>query len=67
MTIARFYDEAKNPDGGHIPGVALRDLTQEEFDALPEWLQRSVDASPMYRKSKPGEPSKPAPQPEKET
>lgn len=52
-TIARFYDESKNPDGGAIPGVPLGDMTEEEFDALPEWLQRSVDASPMYRKTRP--------------
>lgn len=67
MTIARHYIAEKNPDGGHIPGAPLRDITQEEFDALPEWLQRSVDASPMYRKTKPGESARAAPKPEKET
>lgn len=51
--IARYYDESKNSDGGSFPGVPLRDLTEEEFSSLPEWLQRSVDASPIYRKTKP--------------
>ncbi len=55
--IARYYDEKANPEGAALPGVPLRDLTTEEFDALPEWLQRSVDAQPMYRKTAP--PSKP--------
>jgi len=64
MTIARYYDEAKNPDGGHLPGVALRDLTEEEFSALPDWLQRSVDALPFYRRTKPVDSSKPKPEKE---
>jgi hypothetical protein len=51
--IARYYDDSKNPDGGGFPGVPLRDLTESEFEALPEWLQQSVDASPLYRKTKP--------------
>lgn len=52
-TIARYYDERKNPDGAFLPGVPLADLTEEQFDALPKWLQLSVDASPFYRKTKP--------------
>ena len=54
MTIARYYDASKNADGGHLPGVPLGDLTDEEFDALPAWLQASVDAAPYYRKTAPG-------------
>jgi hypothetical protein len=53
MTIARYYNADANPDGAHFPGVPLADLTEEEFDALPKWLQASVDASPLYRKTKP--------------
>jgi len=64
--IARYYDEAKNPDGAHLPGVPLRDITEEEFDALPAWLQLSVDASPFYRKSKPAEQAKAASKPKEE-
>lgn len=51
--IARYYEEGKNPDGGMLPGVPLRDLTKAEFDALPVWLQLSIDASPFYRKTRP--------------
>lgn len=57
MTIAYYYDASKNegtPENpAYFAGVPLRDLEQEEFDALPTWLQASVAASPMYRKSKP--------------
>ena len=59
-TIARYFDPSKD-EGGYLPGVPLRDLSQEEYDALPEWLQRSVDINPMYRKTPTREPSKPAP------
>lgn len=52
-SIARYYDESKNENGGALPGVPLADITEEQFNALPPWLQASVDASPMYRKSKP--------------
>lgn len=51
--IARHYVADKNPEGAFFPGVPLRDLTEDEFDALPEWLQRSVDAHDMYRKTAP--------------
>lgn len=49
--IARYYVADKNPDGGFFPGVPLRDLTEDEYDALPDWVQRSVDAHDMYRKT----------------
>lgn len=55
--IARHYDESKNPGGAAFPGVPLADLTQEQYDALPEWIQRSIDASPMYRKTAPPKPA----------
>lgn len=50
-TIARHYDADKNPDGAVLPGVPLGDLDQETFDSYPAWLQRSIDASGMYRKT----------------
>ena len=53
MPIARYYDESKNEDGRTYDGVPLRDLTEDEFAALPPWLQASVDAAPFYRKTKP--------------
>lgn len=51
MTVARYWDESKGD--GFLAGVPSRDLTEEEFNALPKHLQRSVDASPQWRKSKP--------------
>lgn len=53
MNIARYYDEAKNPEGGSLPGVPLRDLTEDEYAAFPDWLQASIDALDCYRKTKP--------------
>jgi hypothetical protein len=54
MAIARYYNEDENPRNDlALPGVPLRDLTDEEFAELPTWLQESVDASPLYRKTKP--------------
>jgi len=53
MSIARYYDETKNLEGAVLDGVPLRDLTEDEFSELPPWLQASVDASPLYRKTKP--------------
>lgn len=55
MTIARYYVKDENPNGDHLPGVPLADLSEEEFAELPKWLQESVDASPMYRKTKPAD------------
>lgn len=51
MGIARYYDPDKNPNGAMLPGVPLRDLTDEEFAAQPERIKRSIDAEPMYRKT----------------
>lgn len=49
----RYYDASKNPEGAQFHGVPLRDLEAEEFEALPLWLQHSVDQSPLYRRTKP--------------
>ncbi len=57
-SIARYYVESANPDGASLPGVPLADLTDEAFDALPKWLQLSIDASTFYRKTKPSAPAK---------
>lgn len=52
MAAARYYDESKNPQGQEsLPGVPLRDLTEKEYEALSGWLQKSVDASPLYRRT----------------
>lgn len=47
----RYFDEAH--DDGFFPGVPKRDLTEAEYEAYPKWLQESIDASAMYRKTKP--------------
>lgn len=52
MAVARYYDPEKNKEGAAFPGVPLDDVTEEQWASTPEWLQRSVDASPMYRKTK---------------
>lgn len=52
MSIARYFDESKVEPGMSVP-VPLRDLTDEEFDALPKHLQASVDAWPFFRKTNP--------------
>ncbi len=56
--IARYYDESKNPDRGMFPGVPLADLTEEQYTSYPEWLRRSIDAAPFYRKTKPAQAAK---------
>lgn len=53
-TIARYYDQDKNPeDVRFIAGIPLRDVTEDEWEQLPKHLQRSADASDLYRKTKP--------------
>jgi hypothetical protein len=58
-----YYDASKNPDGGFLPGVPLRDLTEAEFLAMPKWLQLSIEVMAMYRKTAP---PKAAPKAEKD-
>jgi hypothetical protein len=54
MATKFYYDESKDPDGAqHIYGVPKADMTDEQFEALPKWLQAQVDASPRYRKTAP--------------
>jgi hypothetical protein len=53
MSTARYYNAEKNPHGAILPGVPLGDIDQQTFDGYPAWLQQSIDASPMYRKSRP--------------
>lgn len=54
MATARYYDEDKNPGGTqHVYGVPQRDISDDEYEALPDYLKAQVDASPMYKKSAP--------------
>jgi hypothetical protein len=53
MSIARYYDADANPEGRVFHGVPLADIEQGTWESLPVWLQQSVDASGLYKKSKP--------------
>lgn len=50
--IARYYDPTKNPEGATLPGVPLRDITESEWGAIPDWLKPSIDACSFYLKTK---------------
>jgi hypothetical protein len=60
---ARYYDAEKNKEGRYFPGVPQGDIDDATWEALPKWLQETVDASPMYRKTRP-DAGKPAPKAE---
>jgi len=53
MAVARYYREDKNPEGASFPGVPTRDVTDDEWELLPEWVRASVDASDLYQKTRP--------------
>lgn len=46
------YNEKKNPEGAHIPGVPLNDLSEVQFNELPKHIQASVLAAPFYSKKR---------------
>lgn len=48
VPIAYYYDASANKTNAFFPGVPRGAITQEQCDALPKWLQRSIAASPMY-------------------
>jgi hypothetical protein len=64
--IARYYDRDANPDGRVFHGVPLADIPQPQWDTLPTWLQESVDASGLYKKSKPTGKADPKPAAQKD-
>ena len=37
----------------YIPGVPMRDLTDDEWDALDDDAKATVDAAPFFRKTAP--------------
>lgn len=54
MAAKRFFrPDLQSERGTFFPGVPMRDLSEEEFDGLPEWLRNSVDTDPTYQKSPP--------------
>lgn len=50
MAIVRYFDPQRD-DGGFFPGVPKDDIDESLWNTFPSWLQASVDASPMYRKT----------------
>lgn len=46
--IAVKYVAANNPEGLFFDGVPLRDLTQQEWDALKPWTQAGLLDSSFY-------------------
>ncbi|HEU5013953.1 MAG TPA: hypothetical protein VFT66_15640 [Roseiflexaceae bacterium] len=50
--IAFTYKADQNPHEGTYPGVPLRDLTDDEFNALPNHIKRTVVGSKLYEKVK---------------
>jgi len=55
--IARYYVPEHNPDGHSFPGVPLADVTETQWIDTPPDIQAEVDASDMYRKTKPDSPA----------
>lgn len=53
MATAYYYSEDKNPNNEILPGVPLADIDDETFASYPEWLQQSISALPMYRRTNP--------------
>jgi hypothetical protein len=57
MATRKYYRPDRNPgteaNPAMLPGVPLTDLSDEEYEAFPDWLQRSIDASEMYTTSNP--------------
>jgi hypothetical protein len=52
MSTARHFDASKYQDN-YIPGVPMRDLTEDEWEALDDDQKATVDASPFFRKTAP--------------
>lgn len=50
--IAFTYNASANPSEGSYPGVPLADITDDEFNALPRHIKRTLLASPLYERQK---------------
>lgn len=54
MATKRYLNvEATQGGSQYIAGVPLTDLSDEQYESLPEWQQKQVDNSGLYRKSAP--------------
>jgi hypothetical protein len=50
--VYRYLPE-RNPAGGYLPGVPLRDLTRADVEAVPGWLRPSIEAQPYFERVTP--------------
>lgn len=46
--VAYRYVAERNPEGGFLPGVPLRDLTRADLARMPSWLRESLTTCPFY-------------------
>lgn len=44
------YVPELNPDRRFLPGVPLRDLSEDDLRDLPPWVVESVDVCPFYKR-----------------
>jgi len=51
--VAMYYYAHKNEGQAAVAGVPLRDLTQEEWDSLPEHARNTAEKSGLFYKTKP--------------
>ncbi|GAB4203612.1 MAG: hypothetical protein OHK0022_27950 [Roseiflexaceae bacterium] len=55
------YHPKRNPDGAHLPGVPLRDLTRADLAQMPRWQVRSIIKQPFYTRVRRRTPAPPLP------
>jgi hypothetical protein len=48
MDVRYRYVPEKNPHGGALPGVPLKNLTAQDMMAIPRWLHQSIAAQPYF-------------------
>ncbi len=54
MATKFYYVPPENPAAGtHFVGIPMRDLSDEDYDALTEAQKADVDASELYQATKP--------------
>lgn len=64
MAIARYYVSDKNELNAQgepirsFPGVPLADIDEAAWETFPTWLKQDVDASDLYRKTRPEAPKR---------
>lgn len=46
--VVYTYDPAQNPEDLALPGVPMRDLTQADVEALPEYIRAAIALAPYF-------------------